>query len=268
MWGSNELDHEIAEPYVGDAHEATAGTLYIVSAPAGAYVRWVKPTIDRAFAATVLLLVLPIFIACAIAVRSNLGSPIFFTQVRVGHNGKRFKVYKFRTMKQDRRDRALLPEEELVVHDGFVGQDRRKTHKSAADPRLTGVGRFLRKWSLDELPQLWNVVRGDMSIIGPRPLPVAYLELYSVEQRRRHEVRPGLTGLAQSNGRNSVAWDQRFAWDVAYVDHASFLLDARIIGRSFKLVISRSGISADGHATAPEFLGSAALASTEGADRE
>ena len=242
MWGSNELDHEIAEPYVGDAHEATAGTLYIVSAPAGAYVRWVKPTIDRAFAATVLLLVLPIFIACAIAVRINLGSPIFFTQVRVGHNGKRFKVYKFRTMKQDRRDRALHPEEELVVHDGFVGQDRRKTHKSAADPRLTGVGRFLRKWSLDELPQLWNVVRGDMSIIGPRPELPEIVGKYNDWEHARHMVRPGLTGLWQVSARGEGRpMHEHVGVDIEYVAGISARLDLRIIVRTPIALLTNRG---------------------------
>ena len=195
-----------------------------------------------------LLLVLsPVLVVVALAIRWQLGAPVFYRGQRVGRDDKVFSQLKFRTM-IEANDKMGRP-----LPDG---------------DRITGFGRVLRAMSLDELPQLLNVLRGDMSIIGPRPLPVAYLERYSVEQRRRHEVRPGLTGLAQSNGRNSVAWDQRFAWDVEYVDQASFLLDARIIGRSFALVIRRSGISADGHATAPEFLGSAARASTERADRD
>ncbi len=194
-----------------------------------------------------LLLVLsPVFVFVALAIRWRLGGPVFYRGQRVGRDERIFGQLKFRTM-IEANDELGRP-----LPDG---------------DRITGLGRVLRALSIDELPQLLNILKGEMSLIGPRPLPVAYLERYSVEQRRRHEVRPGLTGLAQSNGRNAVAWEQRFAWDVEYVDQASFVLDARIIYQSLKLVIRRSGISAEGHATAPEFLGTAAPASVEGADR-
>ncbi len=242
MWGSHELDHEILQPVADHAQSTGAGTLYIVSPPAGIYVRVVKPTIDRVFAATVLVAVLPVLIACAIAVRVNLGSPIFFTQVRVGRGGKRFKVYKFRTMQQDRRDRALDPEADLVVHDGFVGSDRRKTHKSPSDPRLTGVGRFLRKWSLDELPQLWNVVRGDMSIIGPRPELPEIVASYNDWEHARHMVRPGLTGLWQVSARGEGRpMHEHVGVDIEYVAGISAFLDLRIIVRTPLALLTNRG---------------------------
>ncbi len=167
-------------------------------------------------------------------VRRKLGSPVLFTQVRPGLHGKPFRMVKFRTM-TDARDAsgALLPD----AH------------------RLTSFGRFLRASSLDELPELWNVLRGEMSLVGPRPLLMEYLPLYSPEQARRHEVRPGITGWAQVNGRNAISWADKFALDVWYVDHRSLWLDVRILWLTVRKVVVRDGISAAGEATMPRFEG-------------
>lgn len=167
-------------------------------------------------------------------VRRKLGSPVLFTQVRPGLHGKPFRMVKFRTM-TDARDAsgALLPDAQ----------------------RLTPFGRFLRASSLDELPELWNVLRGDMSLVGPRPLLMEYLPLYSPEQARRHEVRPGITGWAQINGRNAISWPDKFALDVWYVDHRSLWLDIKILRLTVGKVLVRDGISAAGEATMPRFEG-------------
>ena len=167
-------------------------------------------------------------------VRRKLGSPVLFTQVRPGLHGQPFRMVKFRTM-TDARDAggALLPDAQ----------------------RLTAFGRFLRASSLDELPELWNVLRGEMSLVGPRPLLMEYLPLYSPEQARRHEVRPGITGWAQVNGRNAISWADKFALDVWYVDHRSVWLDVRILWLTVRKVLVRDGISAPGDATMPKFEG-------------
>lgn len=165
---------------------------------------------------------------------ANKGAGVFFLQPRPGRNGKIFKVIKFKTMTDERdAEGNLLPDE----------------------VRLTKVGRFVRSTSIDELPQLWNVIKGDMSLIGPRPLLVQYLPLYSPEQARRHEVRPGITGWAQVNGRNSISWKQKFEYDVWYVDHLSFALDLKIIFLTIKKVFVREGISHEGMATMEPFNG-------------
>jgi lipopolysaccharide/colanic/teichoic acid biosynthesis glycosyltransferase len=171
-------------------------------------------------------------------VRRKLGSPVLFTQVRPGLHGQPFRMVKFRTM-TDARDASgvLLPDAQ----------------------RLTSFGRFLRASSLDELPELWNVLRGDMSLVGPRPLLMEYLPLYSPEQNRRHEVRPGITGWAQVNGRNSISWDEKFAMDVWYVGHRSLWLDLYILWFTVYKVIVRDGISAVGDATMPPFTGKICL---------
>jgi lipopolysaccharide/colanic/teichoic acid biosynthesis glycosyltransferase len=180
-----------------------------------------------------LLLALPLAVL-ALQVRRKLGSPVLFTQVRPGLHGKPFRIVKFRTM-ADTRDAsgALLPDAQ----------------------RLTSFGRFLRVTSLDELPELWNVFRGDMSLVGPRPLLLEYLPLYSPEQARRHEVRPGITGWAQINGRNAISWADKLALDVWYVDHSSHWLDARILLLTVHKVLVRDGISAIGEATMSKFEG-------------
>lgn len=165
---------------------------------------------------------------------ANKGAGVFFLQPRPGRNGKIFKVIKFKTMTDEKdAEGNLLPDE----------------------VRLTKVGRFVRSTSIDELPQLWNVIMGDMSLIGPRPLLVKYLPLYSSEQARRHEVRPGITGWAQVNGRNSISWKQKFEYDVWYVDHLSFWLDVKIIFLTIKKVFVREGISHEGMATMEPFNG-------------
>jgi lipopolysaccharide/colanic/teichoic acid biosynthesis glycosyltransferase len=175
----------------------------------------------------------PIFLL-AMSVRRRLGSPVFFTQIRPGLGGKLFKMIKFRTM-TDACDASggLLPDE----------------------ARLTPFGKWLRSTSLDELPELLNVLRGDMSLVGPRPLLVEYLPLYTAEQARRHEVRPGITGWAQVNGRNAISWEEKFKLDVWYVDNQSLWLDIKILWHTVKKVLVREGVSADGEATMPKFTG-------------
>jgi lipopolysaccharide/colanic/teichoic acid biosynthesis glycosyltransferase len=190
-----------------------------------------KRAIDIAVASGALVVAAPLLVALALAVRGTMGRPVLFRQRRLGHRGRIFTLLKLRTM---RPARAGEP-------DGA---------------RLTRLGRFLRAWSLDELPQLWNVVRGDMSLVGPRPLLPEYLPRYTPEQARRHEVRPGLTGLAQVSGRNGLTWEEKFALDVRYVDEQSLSLDVHILWRTVVAVLLRRGVSAAGHATMPEFMGS------------
>jgi lipopolysaccharide/colanic/teichoic acid biosynthesis glycosyltransferase len=190
---------------------------------------------DRAMAALLLLLFSPIMIVVAIVVRLRMGTPIVFTQARPGRNGKIFTVYKFRTMTGDcDAEGNLLSDEE----------------------RLIPLGQFLRKASLDEFPQLWNVLVGDMSFVGPRPLLVRYLERYSPEQARRHDVRPGITGWAQVNGRNALTWDEKFRLDLWYVDNWSLWLDLKILLLTVKKVIKQEGISQNADVVGmSEFLG-------------
>ncbi|MHC9045957.1 sugar transferase [Microbacterium saperdae] len=190
-----------------------------------------KRALDIVTAAVGLVVLSPVILVTAIAVRVNLGSPVLFSQPRPGRNGRVFRLYKFRSMRNVDAARGWISDEQ----------------------RLTRFGRVLRSTSLDELPSLWNVLRGDMSVVGPRPLLVEYLPRYSPEQARRHEVRPGITGLAQVNGRNTVDWEQRFALDVRYVDSRSLALDARILIGTVRSVVVREGISAEGHATMRKF---------------
>ena len=180
-----------------------------------------------------LILALPL-LALAWLIRRKLGSPVLFCQVRPGLHGRPFTMVKFRTMTDERGpDGALLPDAQ----------------------RLTPFGRFLRSSSLDELPELWNVLKGEMSLVGPRPLLMEYLPLYTPEQARRHEVCPGITGWAQVNGRNAISWDDKFALDVWYVNHRSLWLDVKILWRTVRKVLVRDGISAPGDATMPKFEG-------------
>lgn len=194
-----------------------------------------KRLLDFLVALCALFTLLPIIIVVAVLIRFKLGSPILFTQDRPGLNGKIFKMMKFRSM-LDAKDKQgnLLPDDE----------------------RMTKFGVFLRSTSLDELPGLFNVLKGDMSLVGPRPLLVQYLPLYSPEQARRHNVRPGITGWAQVNGRNAISWEQKFKLDVWYVDNQSLLLDFKILLLTVKKVFVREGISADGHVTIEPFKGS------------
>lgn len=193
--------------------------------------RRTKRYFDVAIAVVALLLSAPLQVVIGLQVRRNLGSPVLFRQPRPGLNGRIFELRKFRTMREPEEARGWVTDEE----------------------RITPFGTFLRSTSLDELPSLWNVLRGDMSLIGPRPLLVRYLDRYTPMQMRRHEVRPGITGLAQISGRNSLSWDQKFALDVEYVDTASLRLDVRILVATFLKVVKRDGISATDHATMPEF---------------
>ena len=178
------------------------------------------------------LFLLPVFLLTALMVKIKLGAPLFFKQVRPGLNGNLFNMYKFRSMTNEcDKDGNLLIDE----------------------VRLTKVGKFLRSTSLDELPGLWNVLKGDMSLVGPRPLLVEYLPLYSEKQSRRHEVRPGITGWAQVNGRNAISWDEKFDLDVWYVDNQSFWLDIKILWLTVQKVISRDGVSPEGVDIMPRF---------------
>jgi lipopolysaccharide/colanic/teichoic acid biosynthesis glycosyltransferase len=194
-----------------------------------------KRLFDLVAASLALLLMSLPLLGLAWLIRRKLGSPVLFRQVRPGLHGRPFTMVKFRTMTDERGpDGALLPDAQ----------------------RLTPFGRFLRASSLDELPELWNVLRGEMSLVGPRPLLMEYLLLYSQEQARRHEVRPGITGWAQVNGRNAISWADKFALDVWYVDHRSLWLDVKILWRTVRKVLVRDGISAAGEATMPAFTGS------------
>jgi lipopolysaccharide/colanic/teichoic acid biosynthesis glycosyltransferase len=197
--------------------------------------RGIKLIADRLMAAFLLLLFSPILLVVAILVRVRMGTPIVFTQRRPGKDGKIFTVYKFRTMTSDcDAEGNLLSDEE----------------------RLIPLGQFLRKASLDEFPQLWNVLTGDMSFVGPRPLLVAYLERYNSEQARRHDVQPGITGWAQVNGRNSLSWDEKFRLDIWYVDNWSLWLDFKILLLTVKKVLKQEGISQSADVVAmPEFYG-------------
>ena len=181
-----------------------------------------------------LLLLLPLMALIALMVRSKLGSPIFFKQSRPGLNGRIFDMLKFRTMTNEYDENDILLPDEV---------------------RLTKFGKFLRSTSLDELPGLWNVLKGDMSLVGPRPLLVEYLPLYSTQQNRRHEVKPGITGWAQVNGRNAISWDEKFDLDIWYVDNQSILLDIKILLLTVKKVIMRDGINQKGQATVEYFKG-------------
>lgn len=193
-----------------------------------------KRAVDLVVAASALIVLAPVLLIVAVLVRLKLGSPVFFRQIRPGLHGAPFELVKFRTMKAAvDRDGRPLPDEQ----------------------RMTPFGAKLRALSLDELPEFWNVLRGDMSLVGPRPLLMSYLARYSAQQARRHEVRPGLTGWAQVNGRNTTSWAERFELDVWYVDHHSLKLDVRILWMTVRAVLRRDGIAADGHATMPEFEG-------------
>jgi sugar transferase EpsL len=190
-----------------------------------------KRCLDLALAGALLLCMMPILAAIAVAVRLVMGPPVLFIQERAGHGERAFRIYKFRTM------RAATVESDRDAE------------------RITRLGSWLRRWSLDELPQLWNVVRGDMALVGPRPLPLRYLPRYTPAEARRHAVRPGLTGWAQVNGRNAQTWQERLLLDVWYVDHWSYWLDLKILGLTVMHVLSGRGVSQPGHATMEEFRG-------------
>ena len=193
----------------------------------------IKRLFDLTVAVPSVIILAPLLIFIGILLQIKIGSPIFFRQLRAGRHGNPFSIYKFRTMTDERdKDGNLLPDGE----------------------RLTSPGRFLRKTSMDELPQLFNVIRGDMSIVGPRPLVAKYLERYTPEQARRHEVRPGITGWAQVNGRNTISWENKFKLDVWYVDNRGLWLDVTIIFMTVLRVLKRDGISREGEATMKEFI--------------
>ncbi len=196
--------------------------------------RWIKALADRSIAGLILMITLPINVGIAILVYRFLGSPIFFTQPRPGQQSQVFYFYKFRTMTDARDAQGNL---------------------LADDQRLTPFGLFLRRTSLDELPQLLNILKGEMSFVGPRPLLVKYLDRYTPEQARRHDVKPGITGLAQVSGRNAISWEEKFKLDVWYIDHWSLALDLKILFLTVWKVIRQEGISQSGFTTSEEFLG-------------
>ena len=195
-----------------------------------------RRTLDIAISAVILVAAVPVIVLVAIAIALLMGRPVLFRQTRIGCSERPFDLYKFRTMR---------------TSDG--------SGRPASDAeRLGPFGNWLRSTSLDELPQLWNVLKGDMSLVGPRPLLPQYLDRYTTVQRRRHEVRPGITGWAQVNGRNAISWEDKFRLDVWYVDRRSLRLDCTILWLTLKAVLTRRGVAANGHVTVPEFLGSIA----------
>ena len=196
--------------------------------------RPIKSLLDRLLAAIALIILSPFIALLAIAIRFNMGSPIIFSQPRGGKDNSTFTFYKFRTMTDERDSNGdLLPDME----------------------RLTSLGKFLRQTSLDELPQLWNVLRGDMSFVGPRPFVAAYLNRYTPEQARRHDVLPGITGWAQINGRNSITWEEKFQLDLWYIQNWSLWLDLKILIQTFIKIIAKEGVDEDSNTTSTEFLG-------------
>lgn len=201
------------------------------------YKGFFKRAFDFVLAAVLSLLFLPLFAATFAAVRLKIGSPVFFTQMRPGQNGKIFKIYKFRTMTNEKDENGeLLPDEQ----------------------RLKGVGKTIRRLSLDELPQILNVLKGEMSFVGPRPLLPEYLPLYNARQAARHDVAPGITGLAQVMGRNAISWDEKLEWDAKYAEQISFWLDMKILALTALKVVKSEGVSKDGMATTDKFRGSKA----------
>ena len=196
--------------------------------------KFFKRLFDIIASASGLIFLSPVFLILAYLIRKNLGAPVFFTQERPGKDGKPFKMIKFRSMRDAvDKDGNPLPDSE----------------------RLTPFGKKLRAASLDELPELWNVLKGDMSLVGPRPLLMSYLPLYNDFQFRRHEMKPGVTGWAQVNGRNAISWDEKFAYDIWYIDHFSLWFDMKILFLTIKKVFIKEGISAEGEATMPYFTG-------------
>lgn len=198
------------------------------------YKNLIKPILDFILAFLLIIIFSPIILIVALLIKLKLGSPILFTQERPGLNGKIFRIYKFRTMSDERDSKGDLLSDEL---------------------RLKGFGKFIRKSSLDELPQLFNVLKGEMSFVGPRPLLVEYLKLYNQEQAKRHNVKPGITGWAQVNGRNAISWEEKFKLDVYYVEHISFMLDCKILYMTFFKVLKHKDINSNTNITMEKFTG-------------
>lgn len=198
------------------------------------YKNLIKPILDFILAFLLIIIFSPIILIVALLIKLKLGSPILFTQERPGLNGKIFRIYKFRTMSDERDSKGDLLSDKL---------------------RLKGFGKFIRKSSLDELPQLFNVLKGEMSFVGPRPLLVEYLKLYNQEQAKRHNVKPGITGWAQVNGRNAISWEEKFKLDVYYVEHINFMLDCKILYMTFFKVLKRKDINSNTNITMEKFTG-------------
>ncbi len=200
----------------------------------GWYAWFGKRLMDILLSSLALVILSPLLLIIALLIRLTMGPPVLFRQPRIGYRGRVFTIYKFRTMLDLRDEQGDL---------------------LADEQRLTKLGQLLRKFSLDEIPELWNVLKGDMSVVGPRPLLMEYLPLYTAEQARRHEVKPGITGWAQINGRNALTWEEKFKLDVWYVDHWSLWLDFKILAHTALKVLKCEGVSAEGHATMPRFVG-------------
>lgn len=212
----------------------TETAAHIKHKPYGPYEKYFKRPLDIVCALLAMAVFCWLYALVAILVRVKLGSPVLFTQMRPGKDEKIFKLYKFRTMTDERDENGeLLPDE----------------------VRLTKFGKWLRSTSLDELPEVFNILKGDMSVVGPRPLLIQYLDRYSLEQHRRHEVRPGLSGYAQVHGRNAISWKERFQMDVAYVDHVTFIGDIKILAATVLTALKREGITSANSATMEEFMG-------------
>ena len=229
-----------ADEFAGSNRQSEAGPLKANGASLGrsrqcGWRLWIKIVLDRSLAFCGLVIASPLILTVFVIIRLSMGRPALFRQLRPGRNAKPFTLFKFRTM-SERRD----------------GSGKLMTDAE----RLTPVGRVLRATSVDELPQLWNLLRGEISLVGPRPLLMSYLPRYSPKEARRHEVLPGITGWAQVNGRNTLSWEEKFELDIWYLEHWSLWLDLRILAETVRCVLLRRGISRDGHATMPEFTGS------------
>ena len=210
--------------------------------PCGPYERWLKRPMDCVLSVLALAVLSPLLLIISVLIRKDMGSPVLFKQHRIGQNDKEFNMYKFRSMTDARDENGIfLPDDE----------------------RITRLGEFIRKTSIDELPSLLNIIKGDMSIIGPRPLPSRYLPRYTPEQRRRHEVRPGLSNPSTTNGRNSQTWEQQFAGDIWYVDHVTFKTDVKSIIDTVKVVFKRDGATAEDGGARGEFIGTANIKDLE-----
>jgi len=230
------------------------GGLEMVNQARKRVLRFQKWALDRILALVAFIFAIPFFVVIPLLIKLTSRGPVFYRQERLGRGGEPFRVWKFRSMYADADERL----QRLIAEHPAMADEWANRFKFSDVPRVTPLGRFLRRTSLDELPSLWNVLRGEVSLVGPRSLYVKYNALYNEEQARRLEIRPGITGLAQVNGRNAITWEKRFAYDVQYVDHITFLGDWKIILKTVWKVIAREGITSETSVTMEEFKGSVA----------